>query len=133
MTETPRPTLGRMVGRALLLRCPRCGARGIMASWLKMTHACPRCGLVLERGESSDFWIGAYSINLVVAEVLAVVIAGALWIALRDQLSFNALWAMSMVVAVVMPVVFYPFARDLWLAIDLHFRPHEAGDVDLHR
>lgn len=117
----------------MLLRCPRCGARGIMTSWLKMTRACPRCGLVLERGESSDFWVGAYLINLVVAEVLAVVVAGALWIALRDRLSFNALWAMSMVVAVVMPIVFYPFARDLWLAIDLHFRPHEAGDADVHR
>ena len=26
-------------------------------------------------------------------------------------------------------IVFYPFARDLWLAWDLHFRPSEEGAV----
>ena len=104
-----------------------------MVSWFRMKHACPNCGLVLERGESSDFWIGAYLINLVVAEVLAVVVAGTLWLVLADRLSFNALWAMSMVVAVVMPIIFYPFSRNLWLAFDLYFRPHEAGDASEHR
>jgi hypothetical protein len=28
-----------------------------------------------------------------------------------------------------MPIAFYPFARQLWLAFDLHFRPREEGDV----
>jgi uncharacterized protein (DUF983 family) len=129
----PRPTLGQLIGRALTLRCPRCGAREIWQSWFKMKHACPRCGLVLERGESSDFWVGAYLINLVVAELAAVVIAGAFWFALSGRASFNVLWGMSMFWAIVMPIVFYPFSRDLWLALDLHFRPHEAGDADSRR
>jgi hypothetical protein len=94
-----------------------------------MKHACPTCGQVLERGESRDFWIGAYLINLVVAETMAVVIAAALWLTLWPRVSFNVLWGASMVLAVVMPIVFYPFARNLWLAWDLYFRPHEEGDV----
>ena len=76
MPTGDRATLATRVGRALLLRCPRCGARGIWRSWFSMRHACPTCGQVFERGESSDFWIGAYLINLVVAELSAVVIAG---------------------------------------------------------
>ena len=88
---------------------------------------------MFERGESSDFWMGAYLINLVVAELAAVVIAGALWFALAGRASFNVLWAMAMFWAIVMPIVFYPFSRDLWLALDLRFRPHEAGDVDGRR
>jgi uncharacterized protein (DUF983 family) len=94
-----------------------------------MRHACPRCGQVFERGESEDFFIGAYLINLVVAEMSAVIIAATMWIALGSRASFNVLWGASMALAVVMPIAFYPFSRELWLAFDLHFRPSEAGDV----
>jgi uncharacterized protein (DUF983 family) len=129
MATPVRPTLGTLVTRALLLRCPRCGGRDIWQSWFRMKHACPTCGQVFERGESHDFFIGAYLINLVVAESTAVVVAAAMWIALGARVSFNVLWGASMVLAVVMPVIFYPFSRDLWLAFDLHFRPTEAGDM----
>jgi len=94
-----------------------------------MKHACPTCGQVLERGESRDFWIGAYVINLVAAEMVAVLIAAVLWLSLWPRVSFNFLWGASMVLAIITPIVFYPFARDLWLAWDLHFRPNEEGDV----
>ena len=110
-------------------RCPRCGSGGIFRSWFATHHACPTCGQVFERGESSDFWVGSYLINLVVAELAAVIVSGVLWIALRDRASFEFLWGMSMVWAVVMPILFYPFARGLWLAIDLYFRPSEEGDT----
>ena len=93
-----------------------------------MVHACPTCGQVFERGESSDFFIGAYLINLVVAELSAMVAAAGMWFTLGSRVSFNVLWAASMLLAIGMPIVFYPFSRELWLAFDLHFRPSEAGD-----
>lgn len=130
---TPRTnleaTLGQRVVRALLLRCPRCGARGMWRTWFKTTHACASCGQVFERGEDSDFWIGAYLINLVVAESSAVLIAAAMWLTFGARVSFNVLWGASMALAIIMPVLFYPFSRTLWLAFDLHFRPAERGDV----
>ncbi len=133
ITTTParfrRVSLARLTGRALLRRCPRCGGGGIWRSFFAMKHACPTCGQVLERGESSDFWVGAYLINLVIAELMAVAIAAVLWLATWPRISFNVLWGASMALAIIMPIVFYPFARDLWLAWDLYFRPHEEGDV----
>jgi uncharacterized protein (DUF983 family) len=66
---TPPSTPATKFKRALLLRCPRCGGGGILKSWLRMRENCPTCGLALERGESSDFWIGAYVFNLVIGEV----------------------------------------------------------------
>jgi uncharacterized protein (DUF983 family) len=123
------PTLSRLVGRALARHCPRCGAADIWRSWFRMRDSCPRCGLVFERGESSDFWVGAYLINLVVAETSAVMIAAIMWLALGSRVSFNVLWGASMALAIIMPLLFYPFARTLWLAFDLHFRPSEAGDT----
>lgn len=124
----PAP-LRRRVGWALLLRCPRCGGRGAWRSWLRMHEACARCGQRFERGESSDFWVGAYLINLAVAETSAVLMAGVLWLALSSRLSFNVLWGASVSLAIIIPVMFYPFSRTLWLAFDLHFRPSERGDV----
>jgi uncharacterized protein (DUF983 family) len=133
--ERPRPdsamhdaTVWERVGRAVLLRCPRCGARGIWRSWFRMKDHCPTCGLNFERGETSDFWIGAYLINLVVAELSAVVVAGVMWATLGSRVSFNVLWGASMALAILMPILFYPFSRDLWLAVDLHIRPEEKGD-----
>ena len=129
MAPPVHPTLGTLVMRALRLRCPRCGGSGIWRSWFRMKHACPTCGQVFERGESHDFFIGAYLINLVVAESTAVVVAAVMWIALGSRVSFNVLWGASMILAVVMPVTFYPFSRELWLAFDLYFRPFESGDM----
>ncbi len=85
-------------------------------------------GQVFERGESSDFWIGAELINLVVAELAAVLVVLALWLVAADARSFNVPWGASMVFAVGMPMLFYPLSRLLWLARDLHFRPTESGD-----
>ena len=127
--NVPRASLTTLLVRGMRRRCPRCGGGGIWRSWFKMKHACPTCGQVFERGESHDFFIGAYLINLVVAEASAMIVAAVMWIALGSRVSFNLLWGASMALAVLMPVLFYPFSRELWLAFDLHFRPSEAGDV----
>lgn len=129
MPTSAVPTLATLIGRALRRRCPRCGGGDIWRSWFRMKHACPTCGQVFERGESHDFFIGAYLINLVVAELSAIFIAAVMWVALGSRVSFNVLWGASMALAVIMPVIFYPFSRELWLAFDLHFRPNEAGDM----
>jgi uncharacterized protein (DUF983 family) len=121
-----RSSLATKVGRALLLRCPRCGARHVFASWTKMLDRCPVCGLALQRGEDQDFWLGAYAINLVVAEGIAAVVAFVvLW--LTWPAWGPAQWV-GIGLAIVMPYAFYPFSRLLWLGADLHFRPGEAGD-----
>lgn len=94
-----------------------------------MKEHCPRCGLALERGERSDFWIGAYVFNLAAGELLAFGIP-AVWMILSAP---NQPWTKIEVVAVVLcialPVAFFPFSRTLWLAWDLSFRPREPGDV----
>src|SRR6185295_15878867 len=111
------------VGRALLLRCPRCGSGGILKSWFSLHDRCPSCRLVFARGETSDYWLGSYAINLVFAEGLAAVIAlgvlRATWPASTPALVTGT------VLAVALPIVLFPFSRTLWLAWDLSFRPRE--------
>lgn len=122
------PSLRILAARAIRRRCPRCGAGGAWRSWLRQADACGVCGQRFQRGEAEDFFIGAYLLNLVVAESSAVVVVAVLWLAFGARLSFNVLWGIAMALAVVMPVLFFPYARGLWLAVDLYFRPHEAGD-----
>lgn len=91
-----------------------------------MKDRCPRCTLALSRGEQPDFWLGAYAINLVIAEGFAAVVG---IILLRVTWPEYMLAQMTAtVLAIVMPILFFPFARDLWLAWDLTFRPVEEGD-----
>lgn len=110
----------------MLLRCPRCGSRGILQSWFALRQRCPSCGLAFDRGEGNDYWLGAYAINLVLAEGLAAVIALLiLWIIWPVYMPAQIT---GMVLAVALPILLFPFSRTLWLAWDLSFRPREEGD-----
>lgn len=127
-----RPSrLIRHVGRALLRRCPNCGGRRLFRRWLLMRDTCPRCHLKLDRGEA-DYFIGAYTINLVTAELL--ICAGALAgiLATWPEVPWKALQWGLMAAMVPAPILFHPFARVLWLAIDLTFRPVTVNDLAGH-
>ena len=119
-------SFARKVGRALLLKCPRCGSCGVLKSWFSLQPRCPSCNLAFGRGEDADYWLGAYAINLVLAEGLAVVIAlVVLWITWPRHMAAQVI---GFVLVVVLPILLFPFARTLWLAWDLSFRPREEGD-----
>lgn len=113
----------------MLLRCPRCGSGGVRQGWLRMQASCPRCGLALERGENSDFWIGAYVFNLAFGEVIAIGIPVLWMIWSAPNQPWTAIEITGIVLCVALPVLFFPFSRMLWLAWDLSFRPHEPGDL----
>jgi len=100
-----------------------------LRSWLKLNDHCRQCGLALERGESSDFWIGAYVFNLVAGEVLAIGIPIVWMVASAPHQPWTLIEIVAAVLCVALPFLFFPFSRTLWLAWDLSFRPVEPGDV----
>jgi uncharacterized protein (DUF983 family) len=117
----------RLTARALSRRCPNCGARNIFSNYLQQRGACPGCSLRLDRGEP-DFFIGAYTINLIVAELM--VVFGGLAVALLtwpDVPWTGLTWGLAALM-VAAPVALYPFSRQLWLACDLVFQPAEDAD-----
>ncbi|HEX9107986.1 MAG TPA: DUF983 domain-containing protein, partial [Longimicrobiales bacterium] len=67
----PKPGALRLAGRALRLRCPVCGRGRLFDGWTHLRTRCVSCGLILERGEE-DYFIGAYLLNLIVAELIVV-------------------------------------------------------------
>ena len=109
------------------LRCPACGARGIVAHWLRLADRCPACGLRPDRGEP-DHFLGGYVVNLGIAEAVAATV----WIVLLVVTWPNPSWALmewsAAALVIGMPIAWYPFTRLLFLALDLSAQPSRPGD-----
>lgn len=129
---TGRPGSLAIVLRAIARRCPNCGAKGIFASYTELRPACPRCGLRLQRGES-DYFIGAYLLNLVAVELLFAAMLGIVIFLTYPDTPWAMLQWGGVVLMIVGAVLCYPFAKALWLAADLIFRPMTEAELAWHR
>jgi uncharacterized protein (DUF983 family) len=113
--------------RAFRLRCPNCGTGRLFASWLKMRTMCDQCGLIFDRGEK-DYFIGAYTLNLIVAELIVVFAILIGMVLSWPDVPWNTLMYALLPLAVLGPFLTYPYSRSVWLALDLKFRPPEPSD-----
>jgi uncharacterized protein (DUF983 family) len=113
------PRLRTLLGRALMRRCPLCGTGGIFKNWWSLRDACPRCGHRFEREEG--YFLGAYAVNLIAAEFLTVAVLVALFV--WTDVSWVAIEAIVIPLAVGLPILFFPYSRTLWMAIDLMADP----------
>lgn len=110
------PGVLRVLARGLTRRCPRCGSRELFVSWLRIRERCPRCGLRLEREEGG--FLGAMTINYTATAIvwLAVLVV---WLALDlPEVHVTALLVVSLAVAGLVPLAFFPFAKTIWCAVD---------------
>jgi uncharacterized protein (DUF983 family) len=122
LRDLPRagwPRLRRLLARGFRRQCPECGAGGIFSNWLTLARSCPRCAYVFER--EHGYFLGAYAINLIVAEFLTVGVLVALLV--WTALSWLALEAIVIPMAIGLPLLFFPYARTLWMTLDLMLTP----------
>ena len=96
-----------------------------------MNPACPSCHLLLDRGEA-DYFLGGYTINFVVSELLIVGGAAAGIVLSWPDVPWRLITWSLMAFMLVAPVIFYPFAKTLFLATDLIFRPQTLKDLSGH-
>jgi uncharacterized protein (DUF983 family) len=124
--------MARLLGRALRLRCPNCGSRGIFASWFTLRPECPHCGMRLDRGED-DYFIGAYLFNLIAVEILLWGILFVVLVLTLPNPPWVALQYGAAIAVFVGAFVCYPFAKTTWLAVDLALRPMTPEELAWHR
>jgi uncharacterized protein (DUF983 family) len=122
----------RIVWRGVRLHCPHCGSGGILDGWFKLQHRCPSCGLVLDRGES-DYFLGAYLVNLVAVELILTAIMVAIGIATAPDVPWTLLTWGGVVFALVVAIGCYPLTKVLWLAFDVILRPVTREELTLGR
>ena len=132
MRELSAGRAWRIFWRGLRLRCPNCGQAGILASWFTLRHRCPHCGLVLDRGES-DYFLGAYLVNLVAVELIVTAVMFAIGWALWPRVPWTALTWGGVVIAALAAVACYPLTKSLWLAFDVMLRPVTEEELRLGR
>ena len=106
-----------------MLRCPHCGGRHVLRHWLAMRESCPDCGLVLAVGNRP----GAYILNIAMAEVVLMVVLGAVVLRTWPTPPFGTLQWLAPLLMVVMPLLFYPFSKMMFVAIDVAM--NEAGGL----
>jgi len=92
-----------------------------------MVSTCPRCGLRLDRGEH-DYFLGAFVVNFVTTELVIVVSAFGVAFVTWPEVPWTGLKWGLLALMVPVPILFYPVAKTIWLAVDLTFRPAAEED-----
>lgn len=124
-TQRPTPAPAKRRGepgatkaflRGATKRCPRCGAGGLFSSWFRIREKCPRCGLRLEREEGG--FLGAITLNYIATAVAWVALLVIWLIVDLPDLHVAALTIASLAVAVLVPLLFWPFSKTIWCAVD---------------
>lgn len=128
----PSASLFTMLSRSILRRCPRCGAGAMFANWASLRDHCATCGLKFER--EPGYWTGALIINMAAAIVvfLTLLVGGIAFF--WPDVPWNALWVTTMIAMVIVPILFYPWSKSIWMAIELSYHkldPHEQLEASL--
>jgi uncharacterized protein (DUF983 family) len=116
--------------RGLRLRCPLCGRGKLFRGLFRMHETCSNCGIKYER--EAGFFLGSIYINY---GLTALVVAVAYPILLFNKVvAERALLLSALAFVLVFPLVFFRFARSLWLAFDQYWdpRPVRLSDNNLH-
>ena len=119
------PSFGRMMRRALVLHCPWCGSRRtFIRKWLGKYDRCRTCGIQWRREEG--FELGAVTINTVFTFIVLTAGMTIGFIMTAPDIPVVPMILSLIGVALLMPIVFYPFSYTIWLAFDLGVqRPEE--------
>ena len=122
------PSYGRMVRRALLLRCPWCGARRtFIRRWLGKHERCRTCGIRWRREEG--FELGAVTVNTVLTFIVLTAAMTVGFVTTSPDIPVASMVLALIGVAVLMPIVIYPFTFTIWLALDLAVHRPDAAEL----
>lgn len=91
-----------------------------------MRERCPRCNFKFDRIDGQR--AGALGMNTIVTFALLGVVVVVGLVITYPEFDVSVLLPVAVAVAVVTPIVFYPFSRTLWNSIDLAMRPVTPDD-----
>ena len=117
-----------LLARAMTLRCPNCGHRGLFRHWFAMRDLCPTCGLSLTISNS----VGANLLNLVTAEFLLMIGLATVIILNWPEPPWTLLQYGAPLMMVVTPLLLYPMSKVVFVAVDLALHPAARPDIRVH-
>lgn len=93
-----------------------------------MAEACPRCGLLL--GQEEGAFLGAMALNYGVAGALFLGILIVWTAATAPHIPVVPILFVSLGVTTASILLFYPFSKTLWAAVDLLLHRMDRGDAE---
>ena len=124
----PRAGTLTLIGRGATLACGACGGRGLFGKGFVIRERCPTCGLRMER--TPGMWLGSIGINTIVTFAALFVALVVSIVATWPDIPVVPLTLVAVGVAITVPIVFFPFSRTLWLAVDLAMRPPKPEEFE---
>ena len=117
MKPEPPNSLGQAFYRGIRLKCPICSKGRLFEGFIRMQKICSVCAFHFERGPG--YFLGSTYINYGVTTLLTT------WtyMVLRFGLGISKPVLIPALAAfcVIFPVLFFRYARSLWLSFDCYF------------
>lgn len=104
----------KLLFRAYRLRCPACGKGKLFAGFFRMHSKCSACNVSYER--EPGFFLGAIYFNYGLTAIIAT--AGYMMLTFGGYLSNNQSLVVTVVFAILFPIVYFRHARSMWMAFD---------------
>jgi uncharacterized protein (DUF983 family) len=114
----------QVLGRALRLRCPRCGAGALFDGPFRMRPRCPACGLRYER--EPGYFVGAIYLNYGVTALL--MLGGYFLLDAWLEPGTRVQLAVWVTFAIAFPLWFFRYSKGLWLGLDYLVDPVDRPD-----
>jgi uncharacterized protein (DUF983 family) len=122
------PSFARMMRRAVLLHCPWCGSRRtFIRKWFGKRDRCRTCGIRWRREEG--FELGAVALNTALTFLVLGVGMTVGFVLTAPDIPVAPMVFSLIGIAVLMPIVIYPFTFTMWLAFDLAVHRPEAIEL----
>jgi uncharacterized protein (DUF983 family) len=123
--SAPPDNVGTTLSRALSLKCPLCGKGELFDGWIQMKQKCETCDFRFER--DPGYFLGSTYINY----GLTTLITTCSYIVLRFLMGIEQRWLIPGLATfcIIFPLVFFGYARSLWLSLDCYFDRTGALEV----
>ena len=113
------PRTSRIFWWGFTRRCPSCGAGHLFHDYFNLVPDCPRCGLHFER--ESGYFAGALAINIMVTGGLFAIAFVTLLAFTIPTVPVVPILAVVLPIVILTPILFYPFSKTIWIAVDRAF------------
>ena len=117
MILDPPNSLGQAFSRGIRLKCPMCNKGRLFCGFIRMPKSCSVCAFHFERGPG--YFLGSTYINYGVTTLLTT------WTFMVLRFGFDiprsVLIPSLAAFCVIFPVLFFRYARSLWLSFDCYF------------
>ena len=113
--------------RGCLKRCPNCGGKNIFKTFWTLRQHCPSCGMIFER--DAGYGTGGMIVNTAVTIAAFLLIFVGVMVVTWPNVPWTATLIGTIAVNAMLPVVFYPWSKTIFLALDLSVRALSAEEL----